>query len=140
MNPEMAAMLSEFVTLLLTAVITAAVPVITALAVKWLNAKAQELQAQIPAEALMYAEMVARVVVAAAEQSGLSGAIANESAAKKEWAMERGEELLRQYLALDLDLNKLGDDFYQAVLAGLDAAVEAEVASRNTVRLWNNGS
>ena len=50
-----------------------------------------------------------------------------EGHAKKAWAMDYGERVLREQLGLFLDLNKLGDSFWDSVLAGLDASVEAKV-------------
>jgi len=119
--------LSKFVELLLQSVITLAVPVITALLVAWLRAKVQESKGQLPGEVRWAIEAVAALVVEAAEQSGLKDEILKEGSAKKAWAMQYGEELLREQLGLFLDLEKLGDDFWQAILRGLDMAIEAKV-------------
>jgi len=131
---------SQFLTLLLMSFITAAVPIITTVVVKWLRMKAKEIEAQIPADVLAQTKAIARIVVAAAEQAGLTGALAELGMDKKEYAISMGEMLLNQYLGLDLDLDALGDAFWESVLAGLDAAVEAEVAGANYSRLWGEGS
>lgn len=130
------AILSEFITLLLLSFITAAVPIITTMVVRWLKLKAKEVEAQIPADVLAQTKAIARIVVAAAEQAGVTGALEELGLEKKEYAISMGEMLLSQYLGLDIDLDKLGDAFWESVLAGLDAAVEAEVAGMNYSRLW----
>lgn len=132
--------LSQFITLLLMSFITAAVPIITTVVVKWLRMKAKEIEAQIPADVLAQTKAIARIVVAAAEQAGLTGTLAELGMEKKEYAISMGEMLLSQYLGLDLDLDKLGDAFWESVLAGLDAAVESEVAGMNYSRLWGEGN
>jgi hypothetical protein len=123
--------LSKFVELLLQSVITLAVPVITAFVVAWLRAKVQEVNAEIPGEVRWAIDVVASMVVEAAEQSGLTDEILNVAENKKAWAMQYGEELLRAQLGLYLDLDKLGQQFWNAVLSGLDAAIESKVYRMN---------
>lgn len=126
--------LSAFVETLLSAVIVAVVPAAVALVVAWLRVKQKELESKVPAEVLLYTETVADMVVKAAEQSGLAGYLSHVGMEKKVWAMEQGEALLKEHLGLVLDLNKLGDEFWDSVLAGLDAAIEARVHDLNAAR------
>jgi len=119
--------ISQFVEVLARSVITLAVPLIVAVVYAFFKAKVEEVKSNLPNEVLYTIEAIARLVVEAAEQSGLTDELLREGVAKKAWAMEYGERLLREQLGLFLDLEKLGDDFWKAIREGLDAAVEAKV-------------
>lgn len=119
--------LSKFVELLLQSVITIAVPVLTALIVSFVRAKIKQVDAFLPEQVRWAIEAVAQTVVEAAEQSGLKDELLKEGANKKAWAMQYGEELLREQLGLFLDLDKLGASFWDAILSGLDMEIEAKV-------------
>jgi len=122
---------SGFLQQLLELILVAVVPAAVALAVAWLKVKQKEIESKLPAEVLSTIQNVATMVVLAAEQSELSGWLEEEGMKKKEWAMLEGEKLLKQNLGLVLDLNKLGDVFWDGVLSGLDVAVEKEVYGQN---------
>ena len=121
--------LSSFLELLLTALITALVPTLVAMLAVWLKAKLQELKDQVPANVMDQVDLIAEMVVMAAEQSGLAGLIKNTAEAKKAYAMDMGEQWLRGSLGLMLDLDKLGETFWNAVKLGLDSAIEAKVGT-----------
>lgn len=119
--------ISAFIELLLQATILVVVPALATIFAKWLLVKVDATKASIPSEVLWTIEAVAKMVVEAAEQSGLKDELLAEGADKKAWAMQYGEDLLRQQLGLHLDLNKLGDAFWESVLKGLNVAVEQQV-------------
>lgn len=119
--------LSAFLQILLQSVVAVAVPVLTAMVVSYVRAKMAEIKGQVPAEVLATIDLVADMVVAAAEQSGLKDEIMAQGENKKAWAMQYGEELLREQLGLFLDLDKLGASFWDAILSGLDMEIEAKV-------------
>lgn len=134
MNIDMQ-VVSEFLMLVLSALVTAFVPVIALALRNYLVARQEEVKAYIPESVLGQIDFIADLVVAAAEQSGLTNELLREGAAKKEWAMNLGEAWLKENLGLMLDLDKLGDTFWDAVIEGLGAAIEAKVAGMNAERL-----
>lgn len=131
--------LMKFVEILLTTVITVAVPVLTAYIAAYVRKKTAELERQVPKDVLMAINLVADMVVTAAEQSGLKDELLRTGRAKKDWAMEYGEEMLRNFFGASPDLHKLGDVFWESVLKGLDVAIEQRVGVMNHERLWKTG-
>lgn len=119
--------IARFVEMLLGAAIAVAVPVITAALVRWLNSKRVEIEDRLPAEVLYTVRTVADLVVTAAEQSGLWDEALATGKAKKEWAMQMGEQWLRETFGLSPSLSKLSDEMWAAILRGLDMAVERRV-------------
>lgn len=132
---KMEDVLSRFVEALLQLIIVAVVPAAVALVVAWLNVKKKELEAKLPESVISTIQLVTDMVVKAAEQSGATDWLKEYGMEKKEWAMQQGEELLKEYLGLSLDLDKLGDAFWNAVLQGLDVSIEARVKEMNDT-LW----
>lgn len=123
---------SGFLQILLELVIVAVVPAMIALAVAWLKVQQRKIEMQLPAEVLLAIQTVASIVTQAAEQSELSGWLKEAGMKKKEWAIQEGEKLLKEQLGLMLDLDKMGDVFWESVLAGLDVSIEAEVFRGNS--------
>jgi hypothetical protein len=125
--------LSKFLEVLIASIITMAVPALVALAAVWLRQKAASIKTRLPENVLWMVGQVAGMVVDAAEQTGAWAELLETGEAKKKWAMERGEAILRETLGLSLDLDKLGDNFWAAVLTGLNAGIEQKVleAKRN---------
>ena len=128
--------LSGFLQVLLEIVIVAVVPALAALAVAWLKVKQKEIESKLPSEVLNTIGIVSGILVQAAEQSELAGYLKKEGISKKDWAMAEGEKLLKEQLGLFLDLDKLGDVFWQSVLSGLDASIESEVFMKNSYRAF----
>jgi hypothetical protein len=120
--------IGAFLQTLLLALIAAAVPSLTTLVVLWIKAKIEDLKQNIPYHVLDQIELVADIVVMAAEQSGLAAEAQNLAFDKKAWAMTTGELWLKSQLGLTMDLNKMGDAFWASVKVGLNAAIEARVA------------
>ena len=119
--------IARFIEMLLSAAITIAVPVITAALVRWIHSKRQEIEDQLPGEILYTVRTVADLVVTAAEQSGLWDEALATGKAKKEWAMQMGEQWLRETFGLSPSLAKLSDEVWAAILQGLDMAIERRV-------------
>jgi hypothetical protein len=119
---------SMFLQLLLQALVVPALVSLTVYGVKWLAAKVTEAKAKVPKDVLDTIDHVAETVVWAAEQSGLKHELMQTGKAKKAWAMNYGEQVLKQQLGLTLDLDKLGDKYWKGVVDALDAAIEAKVA------------
>jgi hypothetical protein len=128
MNSEI---LSKFLEVLVASVITVAVPALVTLLAVWVRQKTAQIKSKLPADVLWHITEVAGLVVAAAEQTGMKDALLAEGKAKKEWAMEQGELILKNTLGLSLDLNKLGDVFWAAVVQGLNAGIEQKVLEQN---------
>lgn len=128
--------LSMFLQIFLQAVLVPALVALTVAGVRWLASKAQEAKAGVPAELLYAIEQIAKMAVMAAEQSGLSGQIGAEGKAKKAWAMNWAEQVLKTQFGLILDLDRLGAAWWDGVRVSLDGAIEATVAeSLNSDRL-----
>ena len=123
----------KFVEAMLGMVITAAVPVITGFLVAWINSKRKEVEGKIPAEIMYAIRATASMVVTAAEQSGLTNELLATGKAKKQWAMQMGEEWLRAQFGASPNLNKLTEQMWNAILSGLDLAIEEEVGHHNGV-------
>ena len=119
--------IAQFIEMLLSAAIAIAVPVITAALVRWISSKRQEIEDQVPGEILYTIRTVADLVVTAAEQSGLWDEALATGKAKKEWAMQMGEQWLRETFGLSPSLAKLSDEVWTAILQGLDMAIERRV-------------
>jgi len=132
--------LSGFLQVLFELVIVAVVPAAVGVAVAWLKVQQRKIEAELPANVLNVIAEVAAIVTQAAEQSELSGWLEKEGMKKKEWAMQEGEKLLKEHLGLMLDLDGLGDSFWAAVLAGLDANVEVEVFRGNSYGAFNRSA
>jgi hypothetical protein len=118
---------SKFLEVLIGSVITLAIPALVALLAVYVRQKAAQLKSKLPADVLWHIQEVAGLVVDAAEQTGMKNALLAEGKARKEWAMQQGEDMLRQTLGLSLNLNKLGEEFWGAVLQGLNAGIEQKV-------------
>ena len=119
--------IARFVEMVLSAAIAIAVPLITAALVRWINSKRQEIEDRLPSEILYTVRTVADLVVTAAEQSGLWDEALATGKAKKEWAMQMGEQWLRETFGLSPSLAKLSDEVWTAILQGLDMAIERRV-------------
>lgn len=133
-DPQWSDSLSQFVQLLLYTVAVPALVTLSSAGIRWLKAKALEAKAKLPGELIYTLETVAKMAVAAAEQSGLADLIANDGKAKKAWAMRYAENMLRQQYGLILDLDSLGDAWWQGVVHSLDGAIEAGVQAQNVNR------
>jgi hypothetical protein len=130
-TPPWADSLSQFLQLLLSSVAVPAAVALTLALFRWLKAKALEARSRLPGELVYTIEAVAKMAVAAAEQSGLAGHIAAEGKAKKQWAMAYAENVLRQQFGLVLDLDALGNEWWNGVIIALNGAIEAGVREQN---------
>ncbi|RPJ03162.1 MAG: hypothetical protein EHM39_00035 [Chloroflexi bacterium] len=130
-DPPWAAQFGAFLQLFLSGVAIPALILLTSAGAKWLAAKAQEAKAGLPNELVYTLQHVAQMAVAAAEQSGLAGHIADTAEEKKAWAMQWAENLLKQQFGLVLDLDALGDQWWEGMVDSLDGAIEADVGERN---------
>lgn len=92
----------------LVIIIQVLLPVALGYVVMWLKAKVEEVKARIPAEQLEFATVLAQQLVMAAEQSGLSGQIAAEGKAKKEWVIARLQLALEEK-GIKMDVKYLSD-------------------------------
>lgn len=99
---------SELIQSLLITMIQVLLPVLLAYCVAWVKKQYELVRARIPAEQLAFLDALIAQFVLAAEQSGLSGQIANEGAAKKEWVILRLQEAAEKY-GLKLDMNEISD-------------------------------
>lgn len=98
-----------FLQSLLLLIINAAVPVVTAYAVRWLLGKIAEGKTRLTTEQLFLVDMVVRMVVQSAEQSGLKGLIENTGRAKKEYALQRATEILAEQGLAQIDIRLIAD-------------------------------
>ncbi|RPJ40104.1 MAG: hypothetical protein EHM35_00430 [Planctomycetaceae bacterium] len=130
-TPPPAESLSIFLQLILESVVALVLVPLALAGVKWLLAKAMQAKASLPAELVYTLEQVAKIAVAAAEQSGLAGHIKDTAEDKKQFALEYAENLLRQQFGLVLNLDKLGAMWWEGVVDALDGAIEADVGERN---------
>ena len=112
----------DFLTKLLIAVITAAVPTLTVMLVTFLFTKFKSEYAKLKVSDQQLLEAVARMAVAAAEQSGFAKLIADTGAEKKAWALQFAQDMLAQY-KIKIDV--------KAVDAALEAAIAAGWHRRN---------
>lgn len=96
--------ISEFLQIVLSALITAATPVLVAYAVAWLKARQREIEANLSEQEQYVIREALRVAVHAAEQSGLATGLVKEGEKKKRWAIEIAQQYLSRYgITLDLD-------------------------------------
>jgi len=89
----------------LTSILEILLPIALGYAVILINAKIKQAKAALTSEQLSVASHIIRTMVLAAEQSGLSGKIVNEGAAKKQMVISMAEaELKKVGIVLDLDV------------------------------------
>jgi hypothetical protein len=89
----------------LVVVIQVLLPVLLGFLVVWLKKQTDLVKSKIPGEQLAFASELARQLVQAAEQTGLTGAISAEGSAKKEWVISQMEvELAKKGVKLDLHI------------------------------------
>ncbi len=94
MTQEQMASLSQFVMLLLQVVITAAIPFVLNIVLKWVNVRLAMIKTQVGGDQISLFREAVSVVVAAAEQSGVAGIIENEGKAKKQWAIDTLQKIV----------------------------------------------
>lgn len=85
----MATELQELIMLLLSSLITLAVPVLVVLIRTWLITRIENGRASLTAQQLFIVDMIVRTFVQAAEQSGVIGLIRDEGTAKKTWVIQQ---------------------------------------------------
>jgi hypothetical protein len=100
-------------TLLLT-LIQVLVPVFLGFAIVWVKGQIEAGKAKLSKEQLDMMTSLAQKFVLAAEQNGLTGAIKDEAAAKKEWALLRLESEMDQR-GIHMDVRLLSDAIESAV-------------------------
>lgn len=93
---------------LLITVIQVLVPIALAYVIAWSKKQYELARAKIPAEQLAFIEALVKQLVVAAEQNGLTGALANEGEVKKQWVMARLQESLDK-AGLKVDVYALSD-------------------------------
>jgi hypothetical protein len=108
----------SFLTMVASAVITAALPVLLAMLVAWLNKKVGEAKTHLTASQLRAIEAGVAILVKAAEQSGLWKAALATGAQKKAWVLAQAVEWCNS--------KGLPVDLYM-----LDAQIEAIVRDMN---------
>lgn len=95
---------SNLLQLVLETTVQVLLPVLLGAAVVLVKEAVAKIRASIRKDQLETAEALIRRLVAAAEQNGLTGAIAKEGAAKKQWVLDQAEVYLaKQGIYLDLD-------------------------------------
>jgi len=117
--------ISAFFTLIIQAVIAAAVPVIVSLVVKWVAAKAAWAASQLKADQLSLLRIAVVTAIKAAEQSGLAGVIAEDGKAKKAAAIQWIQAYLNQ-LGLKIPVAVIEAELEAAILEGLQMAEAPE--------------
>lgn len=96
-------------------IIQVLLPVVLTAAVGYLVKQFQLVSAKIPQEQYAFAMEMAKQLVLAAEQNGLSGAIANESETKKQYVLTRLQSALAEK-KINIDVTKLSDLIEAAVM------------------------
>lgn len=81
-----------FLTLVIQAVVAAALPVLLAFAVAWVNKKVAEAKTKLTKEQLYLAQTGIRIFVEAAEQSGLWKTALDTGAKKKAWVLAQATD------------------------------------------------
>lgn len=99
---------------LLKTLIQVMLPLLLGFLVALVKTKIEQLKAGMSQEQLLFATELARQLVLAAEQNGLTGAIKNEAAVKKEWVIQRLESELAER-GIHLDIRVLSDMIEVAV-------------------------
>ena len=93
---------------ILVTLIQVLAPVVLAAAVAYIKVLIDRTKAQIPGEQLAFATELARQLVLAAEQNGLTDELLKEGIARKEWVILRLESELEKR-GIHLDLHMLSD-------------------------------
>lgn len=101
--------IGTFITLLLQAVITAAVPILMAMLWKWIKAKMTQLTTNFSSECRCAIETAIEIAVRAAEQSGLMAKMKGEYFDKKAYAMDVAQNYLAELGWGTIDTTLLAD-------------------------------
>ena len=114
---------ADFLTLMIQAVIAAALPILLAFVVGWLNSKRRLAEHRLTADQKTLITWTLRTIVMAAEQSGLSGELKRLGVDKKQYAIAEASSWLA---SVGLPVN----------LASISAQIEAIVLEFNA-RGWD---
>ncbi len=104
---------------LLVTIIQVMLPIVLGALGLLIKAAIAKITLSMSTEQIKFATDLAQQIVMAAEQNGLSGALAQEGKAKKEWAIARLQSQL-ETKGIRLDLHVLSDLIESAVFAQLN--------------------
>ena len=105
---------------LLVTIIQVMLPIVLGALGLLIKAAIEKIKLSMTTDQLQLASDLAAQLVLAAEQSGLSGALASEGQAKKEWAINRLQSQLESK-GIRLELHVLSDLIESAVYAQINA-------------------
>jgi len=135
MTSEISTSLQSFITQVLLVVITIGLPILVAgiiylgrLLGNWVAAKVRLSKTQTDDLILIGLEQVARLFVKSAEQSGLIGAITNEAASKKQYALDRITEYAESKGWHDIGIGVLDAAIESAVRDGVHKGFNTSLA------------